>query len=49
MQCEILMNKSTAFSADQMAQRKKEIREKKKAKAKAEKDAKDKIEKGMLG
>jgi len=43
------MNSSTAFSADQMAQRKKEIREKKKAKAKAEKEAKDKIEKGMLG
>ena len=46
MQCEALMNPSTGFSADEMAQRKKEIRDKKKAKAKMEKEAKEKAEKG---
>jgi len=41
------MNSSTSFSADQMAQRKKEIREKKKAKAKLDKEAKERLEKGI--
>lgn len=40
------MNPSTAFTADQMASRKKEIREKKKAKAKLEKEAKERADKG---
>ena len=51
LQCEVLMNPSTGFSADEMANRKKEIREKKKAKAKLEKEAKEKaaIEKVPIG
>ena len=51
LQCEALMNPSTGFSADEMANRKKEIREKKKAKAKLEKEAKEKaaMEKNPIG
>lgn len=42
------MNSSTAFSAEQIALRKKEIREQKKAKQKAEKEAKEKLEKNAI-
>lgn len=43
------MNPATGFSADEMANRKKEIRDKKKAKAKLDKEAKEKAEKAAGG